>query len=344
MPQITRIIAELLETPLHSPFVTSQGATSVARAVAITLETDAPNLCGYGESVPVQYVTGETIETVLEQVKAMTQVLVGRDLADLEAIALELMRRFPNSPSARCGVEMALTSANATSLGMTPMELWGGAKREVTSDLTLPIVENSLELAAKAWESGIRTFKLKVGGEGLVADIQRVLALSKRFPEATLRIDANQGFSVDEAVEFAERLVQERVAVQLLEQPVHADDFAGMIAVAERSPLPIFADESVKTPQDAERYRDTPIAGYNCKINKSGLLGVGMIAAIARSANKKLMIGCMLETRYSIFHSLSLACGTGFFDYIDLDSHLLLNEVGKENQYFLQTGDTMQIP
>ena len=276
MPQITQITAELLETPLHSPFVTSQGATSVARAVAITLQTDSPDLCGYGESVPVQYVTGETIETVLEQVKAITKVLVGIELANLEAVAYGLLERLPESPSARCGIEMAFVDAHAKAQGVSLMDYWkafriravaiseitrsvnsvnyeGNTQREVTSDLTLPIVANSLELASKAWESGIRTFKLKVGGEGIAADIQRVLALSERFPEATLRIDANQGFSVDEAIEFAERLVQERVAVQLLEQPVHADDFAGMVAVAERSPLPIFADESLKTPQEIGR-------------------------------------------------------------------------------------------
>jgi len=75
---------------------------------------------------------------------------------------------------------------------------------------------------------------------------------------------------------------------------------------------------------------------------KSGLSGALDIIAIAKAAGRKLMIGCMLETRRGISSSLALALGTGAFDYIDLDSHLLLNEEG-DNTYFSQQGPIMSI-
>ena len=67
------------------------------------------------------------------------------------------------------------------------------------------------------------------------------------------------------------------------------------------------------------------------------------IIAIARAANRRLMLGCMLETRRSIAVSLALACGTGAFDFLDLDSHLLLNESG-DNAYFHQVGAMLSLP
>ena len=75
-------------------------------------------------------------------------------------------------------------------------------------------------------------------------------------------------------------------------------------------------------------------------INKCGIRGVLDIISIARAANKRLMLGCMLETRRSIAVSLALACGSGAFEFLDLDSHLLLNEEG-ENPFFTQEGARM---
>ena len=131
--------------------------------------------------------------------------------------------------------------------------------------------------------------------------------------------------------------------MELLEQPVQAGDFEGLAEVARRSPVPVFADESCRTPQDALRLAQTEVHGFNLKINKSGIGAVLDILAIARAAGKKTMLGCMLETRYSIAVSLALACGIGGFDFIDLDSHLLLAEEGV-NPYFEQIGGIMTLP
>lgn len=341
-PQIVSAHTEPFDTPLHSPFVTSKGATTMAHGVRVRLVLD-DGITAIGESVPVQYVTGETIDTVRETVAFLTPSLVGMEPIRWRKAFDTIAAHAPNSPSARCGIEMAILDALAQTTGTTFYQLCGGSVDFVESDLTLPIVANTAQLAAQAWEMGIHVFKIKVGDVDLDADFARVVGVHNAVPEARIRIDANQAFTVEGALEFVDRLLQANVALELLEQPVAADNFKGMVQIAERCPVPVFADESCRTPQHAFAFAQTPVHGFNCKINKSGIAGVLNIVAIARVAGKKLMLGCMLETRHSIAVSLALACGTGAFDFVDLDSHLLLNE-GGDNPYFTQEGTCMTLP
>lgn len=340
MNTIQSVTSALLETPLHSPFVTSQGATSTARAVSIVLHLSDGGTA-QGESVPVQYVTGETVEDVLDTVRRVGPELSGLDVRSYRTAFDVVARLAPDSPSARCGLEMAVLDAWSQSAGVPLQQLWGGARLACETDVTIPIVKNAADLTAMAWELGIRVFKIKVGDATIEDDHARVLAVRRAAPEAKLRIDANQAFTPEGAVAFAERLVAEGAHVQLLEQPVKKEDIDGMHWVAERSPVPVFADESCRTPQDALRLVTfTAVHGLNLKINKCGLAGVLDIIPIARAAGRRLMLGCMLETRRSIAVSLALACGTGAFEFVDLDSHLLLNEPGV-NPYFHQHGALM---
>lgn len=331
-----------MTTPLHSPFVTSQGRATAACAVHVRM-TLSDGTIATGESVPVTYVTGETIETVLAVVERAAPELVGLEVVRYRQVLQTIARLAPDGASARCGLEMAALDAWAQATGSSLHRLWGAVQDSMPTDVTIPIVENAGELTELAWQLGMRVFKIKVGGAGIEADHARVLAVRNAAPEAPLRIDANQAFTPEDALRFVERLVAEGANVQLLEQPVRADDFAGLAWVAERSPVPVFADESCRTPADALRLAQTAVQGFNCKIQKNGIAGVLDIATIARAAGRRLMLGCMLETRRSIAVSLALACGTGAFDYLDLDSHLLLNESG-DNPFFQQVGTVLSLP
>ena len=335
MTKIESVTAAPLETPLHNPFVTSQGSTSIARAVAVTLRL-SDGRTAQGESVPVGYVTGESVSSVIETVCRVGPELVGADLRNYRTALDIIARSAPDSPSARCGLEMAAMDGWTQITGIPLAQLLGGATSAVETDVTIPIVPNVAELTLLAWQLGIRVFKIKVGHASVEDDHARVLAVRQAAPEAKLRIDANQAFTPEAALEFVERLVSEGAAIQLVEQPVKSDDFDGMNWIAERSPVPVFADESCKTPQDALRLvTSTAVQGLNLKINKCGIAGVLDIIPIARAAGRRLMLGCMLETRRSIAVSLAIACGTGAFEFVDLDSHLLLNESG-DNPYFHQ--------
>ncbi len=341
-PIIISIDSETFETPLHRTFSTSQGSTNVARGVAIHLTLEDGRTVR-GESVPVKYVTSETLESVIEVVNSVTPSLVGLSLANYRQALRQISIRAPHSPSARCGLEMAILEAWSLENGMSIARMLGGATNYAESDITISIDKDAPELAKSAYDSGFKILKIKVGGGDLETEIQRVLNVVEAAPEATLRIDANQAFSREDAVVFATRLHAQGVKLQLLEQPVPKEDFEGMDYVAQRSPVPIFADESCRSLQDALRLvTQTQISGLNLKINKCGLWNVLEIISIAKAAGKKLMLGCMLETRRSIAASLEIVCGTGAFDYVDLDSHLLLNEPGI-NEFFEQNGSEMKL-
>ena len=335
-PRIASITAELFHTPLHNPFVTSQGVATEALGVAALLTLE-DGRTARGESVPVKYVTGETREMVMETIQRVGTALVGVDVTRWRQALNTIAEQAPDAPSARCGLEMAVFAAWEQATGSHLWKLLGGATDSVESDVTIPILPNAQELTEIAWGLGINVFKIKVGAKDVEEDHARVQAVRQAAPEAHLRIDANQAFTPQEAVAFIERVVSEGANVELLEQPVAKEDIDGMVYVAERSPVPVFADESCRTTADALRMAHTPIQGYNLKINKSGIGAVLDIIAIGKAAGKKLMLGCMLETRRSIAVSLGVACGTGAFDYLDLDSHLLLAEDGI-NPYFDQVG------
>lgn len=334
--RIAGITAEPLSTPLYHPFVTSQGSADSARAISIRFDLDDGRVA-HGESVPVTYVTGETLETVTSAVERIGPQLTGLDVVRFRQPLEIIGRVLPDSPSARCGLEMALMDAWSQATGGSLWSLLGGAVTEIESDVTVPIVPNAAELAAIAWDMGLRVFKLKVGEADVEADHARVKAVRDAVPDARIRLDANQAFTPEGALKFVDRLLAEGAHLQLLEQPVPKEDFEGMDFVARRCAVPVFADETVRSRSDALRLASTAVQGYNLKINKNGIFGVLDIIAIARAAGKRVMLGCMLETRYSIAVSLQIACGTGCFDYLDLDSHLLLNESGT-NPYFDQEG------
>jgi L-alanine-DL-glutamate epimerase-like enolase superfamily enzyme len=115
--------------------------------------------------------------------------------------------------------------------------------------------------------------------------------------------------------------------VDLLEQPVGKDDLKGMLFVSKRASVPVAADESVATPEQAARILELGAAtAINIKLAKSGLSRGLEIAAVARAAKVPLMIGCMAETARGLSASVHFALGTGFFQFADLDSDVLLIE------------------
>ncbi|CEK17042.1 dipeptide epimerase [Chthonomonas calidirosea] len=337
MPRIRAIEAQPFETPLHGVFVTSRGSSDKARGVAVLLQLDDGHTVR-GESVPASYVTGETRETVLETVQQVGPTLIGMDVSDYAGPIAHIERLAPHQPSARCGMEMAIFLAWSLVHGMSLRRLWGGASSQCETDITIPLVPEAGALAAQAWQRGIRFLKVKVGQSDQEGDLQRVREVHRAAPEALLRLDANQGFLPEEALRFVDTLLNESIPIQLLEQPVAKEDIAGLCYVAQRCPVPVFADESCRTRQEGLRLADTPVHGFNLKINKCGIQGTLDLIAIGRAAGKRLMLGCMLETSHSIAVSAAIACGTGAFEFLDLDGHLLLKEPQKSAAFYAEGG------
>ncbi len=315
--------------PLVAPFVIAARTATEARNVRVRVETDTGH-SGDGASAPVGYVTGESVESVLEALNAVTPRLVGMPtdrLGPLLALAAELA----DAPAALAGLEMALYDVWARGRNLPLWQHFGGRQDRVATDLTIPLVapDAAAELAAAAWADGFRALKIKVGDpSGPEADLARIEAVVGAVPDVRLRIDANQAFTPEAAVQFASALAKVGAAIDLLEQPVAKEDVAGLKYVRRRIAYPLFADESARSVAEAlHLLQEDAVDGINVKLMKSGITGALQIITLAKAFGKKLMLGCMLETGLGIAAAAQIAAGTGAFDFLDLDSHRLLKPV-----------------
>jgi len=320
--KIKKVIIEPINIELDEPFKIAIGTKySIENAfVTVVLEN---GIEGYGEAAPLEPINGENQATVISTLKSCTDFIVGKDISDYSSISKTLKSVFWAQVTARCAVEMALLDAFTKSINIPLYKFLGGIRNKIETDYTIDIVPPDIAKinAARHAKNGYRVLKTKVG-KNLVDDINRILAIKDGAPGCEITLDANQGFSPCEAVHFLEELKKNNIRPILFEQPVIKTDLLGMKYVKEHTSIPIAADESVFTSADAINIVRTGCADViNIKIMKSGILEALDIAAIARSANIKLMIGCMLETKLALGCSVHIAAGLGF-DYIDLDPHI----------------------
>jgi L-alanine-DL-glutamate epimerase-like enolase superfamily enzyme len=180
--------------------------------------------------------------------------------------------------------------------------------------------------AAKAVKRGFKALKVKVGVNP-TEDVERLRLIREAVgEEIQLRIDANQGWKPKQAIEALNKM--EKFNIQFAEQPVPAENLKGLIEVKKNSPIPIMADESVHSPQDAIRLIQAEAVDLiNIKLMKSGgILKGRKIAEIAEAANIPCMIGCMGESEIGIAAGAHLAAAVRNIQYADLDSDILLKD------------------
>ncbi len=327
---ILSVHAESWTLPLVAPFVVATRSAQEAMNVRLRIETDTGE-GGDGASAPVGYVTGESVESVLEALRTVGPDFVGQSVDRLQPLLALADKLLRDAPAARAGLEMALFDAWARQWRLPLWQHFGGALTRLTTDLTIPLMlpDAAADLAQAAWADGFRSLKIKVGAAGGPAeDLTRIEAIVRAVPGVRLRIDANQAFAPAEAVAFAQALASTNAVIDLLEQPVAAEDVAGLKYVRERAGMPVFADEAARTvPEVLRLLREDAVDGVNVKLMKSGIAGALQIITLCRAAGKKLMLGCMLETGLGIAAAAQIAAGTGAFDYLDLDSHRLLKPV-----------------
>lgn len=343
MLEILSLRAEPSPYRMQNAFASAKRRQTTAENILVTAELPG-GIVGYGEASPAPYVTGEEARTVPVDVDMAGDVLRGHDAARVERWSSVLREVLPKSPTARSAVEMALLDALTRAWGISLWNYFGGAVKSVRTDLSISLTtpEEARALAAEASCVGYRSLKIKVGGPDPEADLERVLAVHRAAPEAGLRLDANQGFDPPSALAFVRRCLDAGAPVELLEQPVPAEDLDGLAAVTRECQIPVIADEAVLDAASALRIAAMGAAhGVNIKVAKSGLVEATRIIAVARAGGLKLMLGCMMESLLGIGAALHLAAGTGAFDYLDLDSHALIG-LTPTGRPFAQDGDLLR--
>jgi L-alanine-DL-glutamate epimerase-like enolase superfamily enzyme len=329
-PTIEAVDVWPVDVALSDPFVISRGAVSAAENAFVRVRL-AGGARGYGEIAPFTALTGETRDRSMAAARELAGALPGRSADAWEDLAAGMMERMPGEPAARCGLECAIVDALARSRGRTLYDHWsglGGARdiRDRATDMTLPILDEArVDALAARWHAlGFRIFKLKVGVDR-DADVRRVERLARRYPDVDFILDANQGFDLAGARALVRDLAALHARVRLVEQPLPRADLEGMAALRAGSPVPIAADESVYSLDDARRVIAAGAADcINLKIMKSGLSETIGIARAARAAGLSLMIGGMMETRLAMSFSFALVLALGWIEHLDLDTPLLM--------------------
>ncbi len=324
---ITKLEFWPVDIPITDPFVVATGARVVAENVFIRI-TLRDGAYGYGEAAPFPEVGGEDRESCLHALSSLAPLLLGRAVHDSRELAARMAQAAPLHPAARCALETALLDASCRSAKIPMWQLWGGANvRPHDTDITIPIAsrEKTLSLARGWYERGFRLFKMKVGKD-VDDDIRRMESLHRALPGISFIGDGNQGFSRNECMVFAKGVQQFGGSMVLLEQPVVRDDLDSMAAIRRDTGIPVAADESVRSLDDACRVVEQGAADYiNIKIMKTGVIEAQEIADFTLTSGLKLMIGGMLESRIAMGCSFSLVLGMKGFEVLDLDTPLLLS-------------------
>jgi L-alanine-DL-glutamate epimerase-like enolase superfamily enzyme len=310
--------------PIAGTFRISRGAkTTVEVVVAELRDGDA---IGRGECVPyARY--GESIGSVTAAIEAQRG-----PLAD-GAGSAELQDLLPPG-AARNALDCALWDLAAKRDGVP---VWRTAGLEAPPEALTTAYTLSLDTPEKMAEkaranAGRPLFKLKLTGEG---DLERVAAVREAAPDATLIVDANEGWSAEMVEPFSARLAE--LGVALIEQPLPADADAVLADVAH--PVPLCADESAHACAGFEA-----LAGrydvINIKLDKTGGLTEALaLRDLARRAGMQVMVGCMLGTSLAMAPAFLVAQGA---EFVDLDGPLLLAE--DRDPGFAFAGSTMHPP
>lgn len=328
--KITDIRLGMISVPLRVPFKTALRSVSSVEDVVVEIHTDT-GAVGYGEAPPTGVITGDTTGSIIGAIRDhIAKTLIGRNVDDFENLMIALNGCVVKNTSAKAAVDMALWDLYGQLYKIPVYKMMGGARKSIHTDITISV--NDPEIMAKdaisAIERGYDCLKVKVGKES-EKDIARLSAIRQAVPRETLvRIDANQGWSPKEAVRILNGMQEKGLDIEFVEQPVKAHDFDGMKFVTEHSYVPVLADESVFSPEDALRIMQMRAADMvNIKLMKCGGLHQALkIASAAEVYGVECMIGCMLEAKISVNAAVHLACAKQIISKIDLDGPVLCSE------------------
>ncbi len=320
---INAIHTERHAIALRHPFITALRRVESVEFVRVFITCD--HHIGVGEAPPTVAITGESMESIESDIARAADMLVGK--SPQEALKL-LHLTCKLHGSATAAVDIALHDLLSQEQGSDLFGLLGGSEQPLKTAITISLegVEMMLQRAAAAREAGYDILKIKVGGKD-GADLQRIVSLCKAHADATLLIDANQGWSFEEGRMLLQACAD--LPIALVEQPLPRDDLEGMQRLCAVSTIPILADESVFTLDDAKKVMAMKAADMiNIKLMKCG--GIAPAIEIIEWCEREgitCMLGSMLEGPVSIKAAIALARRyPKTLRYLDLDSPLLYRD------------------
>jgi L-alanine-DL-glutamate epimerase-like enolase superfamily enzyme len=305
---------QAVRLPFVHPFTISKGTKTHQPSLIVRLEHRG--VIGYGEAPAIAYynITVEQMISDLEKKKEMVERFA---FTDPERYWHYLHHLFPNNPFLVCALDMAAWDIYGQMLRMPLFKLWrGNATQLPNTDYTIGI-DSTSRMLEKMKERPWPIYKIKVG----TPEDLSMLRTLRAETTARLRIDANAGWTLSQALELLPAL--EELGVELIEQPLAKDAWSDMEILRSASSIPLYADESCVFESDVEKCAPF-FHGINIKLTKcSGITPARRMIRLARSLGLKVMVGSMNE---STIGSAAIAHLLPFIDEVDMDGPLLLAE------------------
>ena len=328
--KITEVRIGRISVPLIHPFKTALRTVNSVEDVVVEIHTDT-GAVGYGEAPPTGVITGDTTGAIIGAIQDhIAKNIIGKDVDEFETLCQTVQKSIVHNSSAKAAVDMALWDLYGQLYHIPVYKLMGGARKQIVTDLTISVNDPDVMVrdALEALDRGYDCLKMKVGVSPEL-DVARLSAVRKAVgDDITIRIDANQAWTPKQAVKILNSMQDKGLNIELVEQPVAARDFEGLKYVTERSYVPVLADESVFSPEDAMTIMKMGAADLiNIKLMKcGGLYNALKIASAAEVFGVECMIGCMLEAKIAVNAAVHLACAKNIITKVDLDGPVLCSE------------------
>jgi len=325
---------------LSEPYTIAYESIDQVVNIFLRIKTEE-GLEGLGCAAPDLAVTGETPESVLSALsKVAESELKGKDPLRIAKIQERLKKIIVEYPSLRAAIDMALYDIIGKNAGIPLWKILGGYRSRIRTSITIGIlpVKESLEHADRFLKEGFESLKIK-GGRNVDEDIERMIRIRERTgPKIELRFDANQGYSVEDALKFVDQT--RGINIELLEQPTPKGQPEQLGRVTKSVPVPVMADESLMDLRDAYRLAKHDLVDMvNIKLMKVGGIYEALhINSVARAANLEVMVGCMDESVLAIAAGLHFALARPNVMYADLDGHLDLINDPAEGGFTIKNG------
>ncbi|WBB76633.1 hypothetical protein O7602_14330 [Micromonospora sp. WMMD1128] len=344
---VDRVDTYAVALPTIRSFGVSGGAVAVAGtpSIRVLVKVSADGITGWGEATPIPAWTYETAESIVTTVdRYLAPAILGRPAWDLDGVTTAFDRAVNRgftigAPLAKAAVDIALHDLLGRALGVSVGVLWGQRRRDTVDLGWIVAGQDAAEVAdavAEGRAAGYRAFKVKVGLHTEAEDAAVVRAVRDAAPDAALWVDANQAYTSDAALRMARHLAD--LDVTAFEQPLPANDVAGLRRLRAASPVPVALDESLRHPSDLATFVkldavDVAIA----KVQRSGGLTLSRrLCALAEDAGVRLMGSGLTDSDLGLAASLHLFAAYGIDTPVDLNGRQFLT-----SSY--ATGETVRI-
>ena len=303
----------ILLHPEH-PFVTSKDRTVMSESVLVRIEHHG--VVGWGEAKVTPDSCGGTGEAVCE-LAAEAEPLLGDDPFLLEDILDRVADELPHACCTLAGIDIALHDLCAKLLGIPLYRLFGlNPDRTPKTSFTLGIDDIGVVLAELREARSYPILKIKVGFPG---DVELVREIRRRS-DAVLRVDANGGWTPDEAIDRIRAL--EAFDIEFVEQPIPPGNYDALREIRSHISVPLMVDEDAQSSTDVARLASC-VDGVNIKLMECGGLREALrMIHVAKALGMRTMLGCMMESSLSLTAAAHLS---PLVDYGDLDSELLID-------------------